>query len=146
MLEAVIFDIDGTLANCEHRRHYVQQEDKNWKAFNDNMHLDTVNDPIKKLFNCLQHSHSYLIIVTGRSEDYCEVTANWLADNGIYFYKMYMRKSGDYRPDTIIKQEILDQIKSEGYIPWLVIDDRKSVVDMWRANGITCLQCAEGDF
>jgi len=27
-----------------------------------------------------------------------------------------------------------------------VIDDRQVVVDFWRAEGLTCLQCAPGDF
>ena len=27
-----------------------------------------------------------------------------------------------------------------------VFDDRNQVVDMWRDNGITCFQVAEGDF
>jgi hypothetical protein len=26
------------------------------------------------------------------------------------------------------------------------VDDRQRVVDMWRSNGITCLQVAEGNF
>jgi hypothetical protein len=26
------------------------------------------------------------------------------------------------------------------------VDDRQKVVDFWRANGITCLQCAAGKF
>ena len=27
-----------------------------------------------------------------------------------------------------------------------VFDDRQQVVDMWRANGLTCFQVADGDF
>ena len=27
-----------------------------------------------------------------------------------------------------------------------VLDDRNQVVKMWRENGLTCLQVAEGDF
>jgi hypothetical protein len=26
------------------------------------------------------------------------------------------------------------------------VDDRQRVVDMWRSNGLTCLQVAEGNF
>ena len=28
----------------------------------------------------------------------------------------------------------------------MVFDDRQQVVDMWRANGLTCFQVAEGNF
>ena len=27
-----------------------------------------------------------------------------------------------------------------------VFDDRQQVVDMWRSNGLTCFQVADGDF
>lgn len=57
-----------------------------------------------------------------------------------------MRPANDHRPDDIIKQEMLDKLKAEGHDIWFVVDDRQRVVDMWRRNGITVLQCAPGDF
>jgi len=29
----IIFDIDGTLADCTHRLHFIQGETKDWEAF-----------------------------------------------------------------------------------------------------------------
>ena len=29
---------------------------------------------------------------------------------------------------------------------WFVLEDRQCVVDMWRGEGLTCLQVAPGDF
>lgn len=29
----IIFDIDGTLADCSHRLHWIQSKPKNWNAF-----------------------------------------------------------------------------------------------------------------
>ncbi len=47
-----------------------------------------------------------------------------------------MRKAGDSRKDTIVKQELLDkQIKGK-YNVFCAIDDRLSVVSMWYDNGI----------
>ncbi len=56
-----------------------------------------------------------------------------------------MRPEKDYRPDYIIKEEILMQLKDEGFWPDLVIDDRQTVVDMWRRNGIICLKNSMSD-
>lgn len=53
-----------------------------------------------------------------------------------------MRAAGDYRQDAIVKAEILEQILADGYEPFLVVDDRPQVVDMWRSYGIVTLQCA----
>ncbi len=57
-----------------------------------------------------------------------------------------MRPEKDYRDDGTIKAELLDKILADGWEPWLVVEDRQRVVDMWRARGLTCLQCAPGDF
>lgn len=35
-------------------------------------------------------------------------------------------------------------VPTQGKDILFTIDDRQSVVDMWRANGITCLQCKKG--
>ena len=57
-----------------------------------------------------------------------------------------MRKDGDQRADHIVKREILAQIRNAGFEPVLVFDDRQSVVDMWRDQGIRVAQTAPGDF
>ena len=41
-----IFDIDGTLMDIDHRRHYVEGDKKDWKSFVDNIKHDTPNDPV----------------------------------------------------------------------------------------------------
>ncbi len=57
-----------------------------------------------------------------------------------------MRKGKDNRKDAIIKKEILGLLRQEGKEILFAVDDRQQVVDMWRENGITCLQCDIGDF
>ena len=57
--------------------------------------------------------------------------------------ELYMRSEGDYRPDYVIKSQILDAILADGYEIAFVVDDRPSVVAMWRERGLVCLQCRE---
>ena len=57
-----------------------------------------------------------------------------------------MRSTKDNRPDDIVKKELLDKMREEGYNPILVFDDRDSVVKMWRENGIPTFQVNYGDF
>ena len=56
------------------------------------------------------------------------------------------RSDGDRRPDVVVKKEILYELKKDGWDPWLCLDDRNAVVAMWRREGVTCLQVADGDF
>lgn len=46
--KAYIFDIDGTIADCSHRLHFITGEHKNWDAFYDACLDDApINDVIK---------------------------------------------------------------------------------------------------
>ena len=87
-----------------------------------------------------------MIIVSGRNEDFRAVTEQWLFWNDIPFDRLLMRKSNDHRADYLIKQDICDQLLAEGLSIAFAVDDRQQVVEMWRRNGITCLQCDVGDF
>lgn len=147
MKPCVLFDIDGTLALIDHRRPLLDGEKPDWRTFNSKMGDDTPNRPVVELYKALWDSQKYqLILISGRGEEYRKITETWLIWNSIPFEELLMRPMNDFRPDTDIKKEILDQLRSEGKEIAFVVDDRNSVVDMWRRNGITCLQCAEGDF
>lgn len=142
----VIVDIDGTIANCDRRRPHIVCKPKNWKAFNAEMHADTVHSDIDRLVRAFNAQGYRIVLCSGREEVYRAVTERWLDKWMIPFHALYMRAEKDYRADDIIKSELLDRILADGHKPWLVVDDRKRVVDMWRKRGLTCLQCAEGDF
>jgi len=145
--QAILFDIDGTLADIEHRRSHLNKAEPDWAAFNDEMGEDTPNKPVVDLYKTLwEHSQYELILVTGRNENARALTEQWLAWNEIPFGQMLMRPDKDYRADHLIKEEILGSLLSQGKVIVFTVDDRQQVVDMWRRNGITCLQCDVGDF
>ena len=146
-MKTIIFDIDGTLADIAHRRDFLNGDRPDWHKFNAAMGDDTPNVPIVELYKTLWHEGSHNIeIVTGRNESFRAITQTWLTWNEIPFKRLTMRAAKDQRPDHIIKQEILNTFLSEGLEIEFTVDDRQQVVDMWRRNGITCLQCAPGDF
>ncbi len=55
-----------------------------------------------------------------------------------------LRRDEDFRSDTIIKREILQDIDKSKIL--FVVEDRNRVVNMWRAEGLICLQPAPGEF
>ena len=145
----IIFDIDGTLANIEHRRHWITSRPKNWPAFNAAMSADTPNHDSVWLLKSFHANGAVILIASGRSNDDRSVTIKWLNDVAKVagqYSRLYMRPSRDYRADNIIKSEILDKMYADGYNPTLAVDDRQQVVDMWRQRGLRCLQVAPGDF
>jgi hypothetical protein len=87
-----------------------------------------------------------IIIMTARPERYREVSKIWLKMHEIPFRRIIMHADGDRRSDDVIKREMLADLRQEGINPIFAVDDRASVVRMWRDEGVTCLQCADHDF
>jgi hypothetical protein len=143
-----IFDIDGTLADISHRLHFIQQKPSDWRRF----FAACVDDvPIKEVIQIcnLLHAASYrIILVSGRGEEIRAETVAWLNDFEVHFGALYMREEDDYREDSILKGEILDEIRKHYPDEEIagVFEDRKQVVDMYRAKGLRVFQVAEGDF
>ena len=145
-VKCVLFDLDGTLCDVAHRRRYVQVEPKNWDAFNAACVLDKPLAHVVWVHNLILNFGYKVIYCSGRSDDFMPQTREWLTLLGVTTPDLRMRKAKDRRSDDIVKKEILDQIREDGYEPICAFDDRNQVVDMWRANGIPCFQVAPGDF
>lgn len=146
----VIFDIDGTLADAEHRRHHLEKTPKDWDSFFAECHLDAGIQPVLELFH-LFVALKDVVFFTGRSEEHRQVTVDWLTThtginqawiNG----RLWMRQNGDRREDSVVKSEMLDQFlkdNPEAKI-WAVFDDRHSVCRMWVERGLFVFDVAQG--
>ena len=141
-----IFDIDGTLSDPSHRKHWIASKPRNWAAWNAGMSLDKPQWDVISFMGMARWRRIPVVISTGREETHRDVTDKWFLNYGITYDKMYMRKTKDYRGDDVIKKEMLDQMRLDGYNPLLVFDDRDRVVKMWRDNGLRCFQVQEGNF
>jgi len=105
---------------------------------------DTLNEPIRSIL--LAAPEDKILLVSGRQDQYKSQTERWLATHNIRYDALIMRKTGDMRKDSIIKQEIFENEIRDHYNIRFVLDDRNSVVEMWRSVGLTCLQVAPGNF
>lgn len=144
----VIFDLDGTLALNEHRQHFVERPvgEKDWDAFFDACDKDAPNWPAIFTLDSLRQAGHTVSIWSGRTGRVYHKTIVWLRNYGLNTVDLKMRNEDDHRPDTVLKKEWLDEATSRGMAPDLIFDDRESVVNMWRENGISCFQVAPGAF
>ena len=150
----IICDIDGTVANLEHRRHLVTNGNHDWDKFFYECAKDTPIVEIIEILRAVVRGKSYeprVIFVSGRSDVVRGMTELWLEKHaGQLLFDpnttgdLRMRKAGDTRPDDIVKAELTKDLEPEDV--WFVLDDRDRVVKMWRERGFRCLQVAEGDF
>ncbi len=155
-MKYMIVDIDGTIANCDHRLHYIQAPFWKNKEFRDHKSfyeacdkdepINEVIDVVEKLMNGYK-----LVFCTGRPEYLRRKTMKWLETNiprlnGVR-YELLMRASGDHRDDTEVKPELV--CGDNGIGPEdtaFIIEDRTRMVIKWRELGYTCFQVNEGDF
>ena len=130
----VIFDLDGTLFDINHRLHFIKDGKKDWDGFFDAMDKDTLREGVASLIDTTYKDH-IIILVTGRPANYMEKTINSLKKNNVRYNTLIMRRANDHRPDYIIKEEILNKFIPKDRVD-MAVDDRRQCIDVWRRNGL----------
>jgi len=171
--KTVIFDLDGTLAIIEKRRikagsptgNKPTQSKMDWDVFFDaeNIKLDEPNIPVIKMAQTFHKDGFKIVIFSGRNDRSFYTTKDWLEKYKVPYDLLVLRpdkfKSDSwpiangnpatpemrFMPDEILKKAMLDTFVDKNDV-LMTVDDRQKVVDMWRAEGLTCFQVAPGDF
>lgn len=156
-----IFDLDGTLALIDHRRHILDSgASDRWQRFYAACVKDLPNVPIIATLRALRDSGAECWVWSGRSDEVVAETEQWLHDHGVFKdvplltldewpceNTFRMRRSDDYTPDDQLKRAWLHALSERDRKRLVgVFDDRDKVVAMWRDNSVACLQVAPGNF
>lgn len=131
----IIFDVDGTLAQNNGRSPF------DWNRVNE----DLPRENIIKLAKFHKENGIDIIVCTGRSEEASKLTKEWLDKYGVQYDKFYIRKSKDFRPDWLVKEEMWRDIVKDNYVI-ACYDDRDQVVRHGRFLGLDMLQVNYGNF
>ncbi|HRK05135.1 MAG TPA: hypothetical protein PLW14_08580 [Chlorobiota bacterium] len=151
----IICDIDGTIADHSHRKHYVEPKvpeggdegakkpRKNWVAFHAGVAMDAVHHDVRTILVLLSAAPDMRVIyVSGRMERSRADTYVWLRENDFPEGDLHMRAENDFRSDDVVKEEIVDRLGLSPADVLCVLDDRDRVVAMWRRRGFRVLQVA----
>ncbi len=152
-LPIYIFDLDGTLANMDHRLHLKddRSDPNRWETFYRACERDAPIQPVINIFDILGATHD-LVILTGRSSIVRKETTNWLETYlDLSFFSpaegLIMRPEKNRTPDHEWKRSWYESLSTETQKRIVgVFEDRQRCVDMWRFLGIQCMQVAPGDF
>lgn len=153
MNKTVIFDLDGTLALIDERRRIsIKNNGKmDWDTFFNptNITLDEPNTPVIETARLFKNNGFKIVIFSGRSKATKDATKDWLNKFNVPFDVLKMRPTSNefkFMRDDDLKEKWLNDIFPDKSEIFAVFDDRNKVVEMWRRNGITCFQVADGDF
>ena len=144
--KGVIIDLDGTLADVDHRLHHIKKNPKDRETFHSLMGEDEVNLWCLELLEAMKGKGHRIILVTGRAETYREDTVNWLERKKIPYDELYMNPDKGVVKDYDFKKTVYENFIRDRIDVLFVVEDRSRVVDMWRELGLTCLQCELGEF
>jgi mRNA-degrading endonuclease RelE of RelBE toxin-antitoxin system len=143
VMDAMIVDMDGTLADVRGIRHHIVPPDpmpKGWYKDFHAFHRESVNAPLNhSVRDQVLRAHmmgTKILIVTARKHMYRHHTAMFLAIHDIPSDALYMRGDKDGRPDYEVKKDILWKIRKRGYNVIHAIDDNDNVIKLWKSEGI----------
>lgn len=146
MKKVWIFDIDGTLADNEHRQHFLEGK-KNWDAFFAEQDKDEPYQPVIDVLHALANDRpgDAVIIVTARDERFREDSLKWINRHipWISDDHMFMRPLGDRGDDNVMKVNIIKEwlAANPGYQVGAIFDDRHRIIDAFREEGWYTFEC-----
>lgn len=135
-LPTVLVDIDGTLALMGDRSPYDLAKVSD----------DLPNRGVIEAVKAAAAAGTSIVYLSGREDSCRAATEAWLDEHVGIPGPLYMRPTDDRRKDSIVKRELFDAHIRDDRDVLYVLDDRKQVVDAWRALGLTVFQVAPGDF
>ena len=145
--QTIVFDVDGTIADVEHRRTFVTQKPADWKSFKEFTVYDTPVQWVCDIAKRYIAQGDDVMFFSARNEAQRGITeeqiSRWVGDG---HKGIFLRPDGDFRPDEEFKSDLADKFEEFSGKIDLVFDDRNKVVDMWRARGTVVVQVADGDF
>lgn len=141
-----VFDIDGTIANNEHRSHLLPSSDlhltSSWRDYNKACSGDSPIIPMINMMNALSEL-SPVYIMTSRSDEVEYMTLEWLQYNNVDYDVIYMRKRLDNRKDYIIKEEWLNDLCKGDKKNVIIFEDNRNVISHLRNCGYTVMSVCE---
>ena len=131
----VIVDIDGVLADAEHRQHYLAPPWRDWDGFFAECGGDGVFEE-SKVFIELLDPELLVVLLTSRPTWIQKTTTDWLERNEIRYDLLIMRPLGDFQASPGFKRDETETLRRHGYFPVLAIEDDMRNVRMYRNEDI----------
>lgn len=143
---AVVFDVDGVLADAAHRQDVLFSgpgRRKNWKAFFAAAGDDALIEEIARLTTLLDPGLR-VVLLTARPTSNRTITLTWLGTQDLRWDVLVMRPEGDFRSSPDAKRMAVHELRTQGFDVRLAFDDDRRNVDMFHGEGIPCVYIHSG--
>jgi len=141
-----VFDIDGVLANADHRQHLLQPTGggrKDWKTFFSRAGDDALIDEVARLTMLLAPSLRR-VLLTARPITIRDLTVEWLNRHDVAWDLLIMRPEREFSPSPVAKRHAVRELRAHGFELLLAFDDDRRNVDMFHDEGVPCIYIHSG--
>jgi hypothetical protein len=139
MPRAVVWDLEGTLADDRARAHFVEVEqgrERDWHSYFDAIDTDPPIAASMEILHALRAYGARVVFLTGRPDFTRPKTERWLQANGLADYDLLLmrpegerRHAGEFKVDEILKLR-------ERYELICAFEDRIDVAEHLRVIGL----------
>lgn len=131
--KAVIFDLDGTLADTQDPDAKHKIKDDGFRAMAQSA---DPNDYIVEKAKKAKAKGNDVVVLTARSAHYRADTVRWLNEHGIPYDSLVMRPKDDARKDRVVKEALLKEDVLPQFDVSKAWDDKKKNRKMYEKHGI----------
>ena len=140
---AVVFDMDGVLADASGRQHLLEWPTRDWDAFFEACGDDPLIDEVACLLHALDPG-LHVVLLTARPIRVQRQTLAWLARMDLRWDLLIMRDYGDYESSRDFKQRTVAELRAFGFDLRLAFEDDRRNYDMFHAEGVPCVYIHSG--
>lgn len=141
IIPAVIVDVDDTLCDISEIRHLYAVPDDFHTFTAASRHCPPRPDVLDWCQAQFHEAGCALLVVTGRSEQFRDITADWLDEHlAVPYAGLWMRPHGNYESNAAVKRDIHAEL-SQSFDIRAAIDDDPTIVELWSALGIVTTHC-----
>tara|TARA_B100000035_G_C20971280_1_gene541153 strand:+ start:106 stop:537 length:432 start_codon:yes stop_codon:yes gene_type:complete len=130
----VICDIDGTVANNDHRQHLLKGF-KTWDLFFNALDKDTPILEVIEYVLKLYSNGKKIVFITGRPERFRKPTLRWLSRYFDFELNVFMRGNNDIRHKKLVKKDIFTNNFNSEQI-YIAIENDLELIDLWKSLGL----------
>jgi hypothetical protein len=140
---AVVFDIDGVLADAAGRQRFLEPGIRDWDAFFEACGEDPLVDEVGRLLELLDRDLQ-IVLLTGRPLWVRPQTVAWLRRFSVRYDLLVMRDRGDYARVTVFKRRTVDELRGFGFDLRLAFEDDPLNRAMFEDEGVPCIYIHSG--
>lgn len=141
--DAVVFDIDGVLANADERQHFLRRAERDWHGFFAACGEDSVIDQTARLLGLLDRGLT-VVLLTGRPIAVQQLTIEWLTRHDLRWDLLIMRDKGDYGAALAFKAQVVQDLRAKGFVLQLAVEDDLRNREMFEQQGVPCMYVHSG--